>query len=229
MIIGLIVLLGLFLMSRVFTRGYNPVDSKHKIPLYTDEKGKELSSIKADFPANMDGSSNQPTINASFKDATVSQPKPGTPDEHEELVAAPPERQENPPPQEAKQYVLFISAAENQELAGSAILQAMSEQNLHFGDMDIFHYYINDSRDSLFRVANGVTPWTLIPDDLEYSSTPGLSIIFETPVPLEIKEALQTFITVSRQLADRLGADLLNQQQEIFTRRDELLWITSAD
>ncbi|CAA6826764.1 MAG: Cell division protein ZipA [uncultured Thiotrichaceae bacterium] len=228
MIIGLIVLIGLFLMSRVFTRTYNPVDSKHKIPLYTDDNGKELSSIKADFPAKDGGSSNKPTINASFKDATVSQTGPITSIQNEKLPTEKTEKQEKKP-QIAKQYVLFISAPENQELDGSAILQAMSKQNLSFGDMDIFHYLINDSQDSLFRVANGVAPWTLVPDELANSVTPGLSVIFETPVPLEIKTALQTFITVSRQLADTLGANLLNQQQEVFTERDELLWITSAD
>lgn len=228
MIIGLIILFGLFFMSRVFTRSYNPVESKHKIPLYTDDNGKELSSIKADFPGKDTGSTNKPTINSSFKDATVSHAEPVAPLQNEEAHIEHPEKQEQDQ-QEAKQYVLFISAPENQELAGSAILQAMSEQNLSFGDMDIFHYYINDSKESLFRVANGVAPWTLVPENLESSATPGLSVIFETPVPLEIKEALQTFIRVSRHLADSLGADLLNQQQEVFTGRDELLWITSAD
>lgn len=228
MILGLIILFGLFFMSRVFTRGYNPVESKHKIPLYTDENGRELSSIKADFPAKDDTSANQPTINSSFKDATVSQAEPLTPIQHDDASVEEADKKEEPQ-QEAKQYVLFISAPEDQELSGNAILRAMSEQNLSFGEMDIFHYYINDSQDSLFRVANGVTPWTLIPESLEKSSTPGLSVIFETPVPLDIKKALTTFIQVSRQLADSLGADLLNQQQEVFTDRDELLWIASAD
>lgn len=228
MILGLIILIGLFLMSRIFTRGYNPVDSKHKIPLYTDDNGKELSSIKADFPAKDSGETNRPTINASFKDATVSKAEPIEVSDSDDIMGeeAQTSKETN---QEAKQYVLFISAPDNQELSGAAILQAMSAGNLHFGDMDIFHYYINESQNSLFRVANGVAPWTLIPESLEKSTTPGLSVIFETPVPMEIKEALRTFIDVSRQLAANLGADLLNQQQEVFTERDELLWITSAD
>lgn len=226
MIVGLIILIGLFLMSRVFTRGYHPVDSKHKIPLYTDDTGKELSSIKADFPAKGASSHHKPTINASFKDATVTHAQPTATLKENELPRVESEEADEKP-QPAKQYVLFISAPENQELAGSTVLQIMSEHNLSFGEMDIFHYYIDGTEESLFRVANGVAPWTLIPEDLENSATPGLSVIFETPVPLDIKQALQTFILVSRQLAEALGADLLNQQQEIFTDRDELLWIAS--
>ncbi len=184
------------------SKRYSQMPSSNKkmtISTYTDSRGKRLSSVMADIPAS-DGSTPTTVIP---KEATEAQLK---------AVDV-----------ETVQLILFISAkAPKAELDGNLILQAMGKLELHFGEMDIFHYLLNG--ESLFRVANGVAPWTLIPDELKNTTTLGLSLIMEAPTSFDDVDdgkLLTFFIKVANDLAEIIHGEVKNMQQEVFSDEDE--------
>ena len=197
-IIGILALIGLYFMSKRYSQMPSS-NKKMTISTYTDSRGKRLSSVMADIPAS-DGST--PTT-VTPKEATEAQLK---------AVDV-----------ETVQLILFISAkAPKAELDGNLILQAMGKLELHFGEMDIFHYLLNG--ESLFRVANGVAPWTLIPDELKNTTTLGLSLIMEAPTSFDDVDdgkLLTFFIKVANDLAEIIHGEVKNMQQEVFSDEDE--------
>lgn len=199
-IIGIIALLGLYFMSKRYSQ-MPARNKKMTVATYTDSRGKRLSSVMADIAAT-DGStpdSSTPTQKKIKENVEKSSPS-----------------QE---PQENIQFVLFISAKESKQLDGNLILQAMGKLDMHFGDMDIFHYLLDG--ESLFRVANGVAPWTLIPEDIKDNTTPGLSLVMQAPTPVDDEKALTVFIHIANALAEIIHGEVKNMQQEIFGDNDE--------
>jgi cell division protein ZipA len=203
-IIGILALIGLYFMSKRY--GQTPSSNKKMtISMHTDSRGKQLSSVMADIPAS-DGST--PTVTATQKKAPPEAPAKTL---EQEAVT------------EKVQLILFISAKDTEkELDGNLILQAMGKLDCHFGEMDIFHYLLE--RESLFRVANGVAPWTLIPDDIKNTTTPGLSLIMEAPTSfdgVDDSKLLTFFIETAKKLAEIIHGEVRNIQQEAFSDDDE--------
>lgn len=197
-VIGILALIGLYFMSKRYSQTA-PNNKKMSISMHTDSRGKRLSSVMADIAAT-DGST-----------PTTTSPQ------------ATPNQQSQPKKQEeakAVQLILFISAKDpKKELDGNLILQAMGKQNLHFGDMDIFHYLLDD--ESLFRVANGVAPWTLIPEAIKNNTTPGLSLVMQAPTSVDDDKALTAFIHIAKEIAEIIHGDVKNMKQKMFSAEDE--------
>ncbi len=207
--IGIIVLLGLFIMSRLYNQ--SPVKQSRKtikIPKYTDSTGEELSSVKADFPAQGTG---KPVINPSFDKKNVQRGK---------------SLQQGKSPQQINsaasknQYVLFIASPSSQLLDGNKIIAAMAANDLKMGVNDIYHYFVEDDK-SLFSVANGVSPWTLKETDLVDKTVPGLSLIMQMPTVIDKKEAIELFVETGKKLAEDIKGELQNTQQDIFLETDK--------
>lgn len=196
--IGIIVLLGLFIMSRLYDQ--SPVKQSKKsikIPKYTDTTGEELSSVKADFPAQGKG---KPIINPSFDRAQNNQ--------NTHSAAS------------KNQHVLFIASPSSESLDGNKIIAAMQANKLKIGINDIYHYYVEDDK-SLFSIANGVSPWTLKESDLADKTVPGLSMIMQMPTLIDKQEAIELFVETGKKLAKDIKGELQNTQQQIFLQTDK--------
>ncbi len=201
--IGVLVLLGLYIMSRFYDESPSKQSSKNiKIPTYTDANGNELSSVKADFPAQVANQSRplnrvrqvskQDSVSASSESAMPSK----------------------------NQHVLFIASEVDQPLSGNKIIEAMKANDLKLGLNDIYHFYVDDKK-SLFSIANGVEPWTLKDEDLKDKATPGLSMIMQMPTVIDKEEAIDQFVAVGKNLAKAIGGELQNTQQQIFLQTDK--------
>jgi len=197
---GIIAILALYIISRL-SQQQQPKDQIIIIPKIHDDDGHLMSSVLADIPA-ADGSTPPPI---------VVEPK-DTKDEIAEQTI------------EERQIILFIAALDEAGIAGDDIPAVLEKHNLHFGEMDIFHYTIESEKDgtiSLFRIANGVKPWTLVPANLVGTRTPGLSIILQLPSAVNDHSAVELFITHAEGIAKDLGAQLKNAQQENFSAADK--------
>ncbi len=127
-----------------------------------------------------------------------------------------------------QQHILFITGRDDKQLDGSLVQQALKKNGLVLADMDIYHYFpvMKDAfpeseKYSLFRVANGVAPWTLKPEDLYGKKLAGLSIVMLTPTKINDSEAISLFIALSEKISKQIGGVLKNQQQQIFTSKDK--------
>lgn len=193
-IVGIIIIIALYVVSRI---GQSNMPNKETslLPDIKDDNGDTFTSILDDIPAS-DGSS--PSVNNETP-TKVSNDK--------------------------QQLVLFISAADDQGLDGDLIKQALLGNELSLGDNDIYHYLIENMNKqqqltSLFRVANGVEPWTLRDQDLDKQQLVGLSMVMLLPNIIESKTALTMFIEKADAIAAQINGVLKNQQQEILSAED---------
>jgi cell division protein ZipA len=87
------------------------------------------------------------------------------------------------PAQDWDMVIAFTIMAESGTMfSGKAVKAALETQDLHFGDMQIYHRFTQGSRkQSLFSVANIIDPGTLLPDKFVSMSTPGLLIFARLP------------------------------------------------
>jgi cell division protein ZipA len=220
MALGLVALVGIFIISRIARRDL-PQRRDGSIPVLRDAGGNETSSVLDDLPAR-DGKRPADSARA-MTDAMVSdmQGKPATAASGENSGAA------KAVPVLPPQLVLFVAADIEEGFAGEEVLKALENAGLQFGEMDIFHRVVltASGEASLFSVANGVKPWTLVPDELVQQATPGLSMILNLPSPIDNHEAIHDFVRTAERLNGDLGGVLKNQQQETVTPeyREQLL------
>jgi len=200
-ILGIIIILALYVMSRMGQRNL-PKNENSKIPEIKDADGNTFSSVLDDIPAS-DGSAEKVPLK---KASTSSQQETKT----------------EVNPSTKKQIVLFISAKDDEGLDGSLVKQTLLNNGLKLGDKDIYHYYLeNDNKvNSLFRIANGVEPWTLKDDDLLNKKIIGISIVMLLPTTVSNKDATTLFMKMADTITQQVNGVLKNQQQELLTVED---------
>lgn len=206
---GIIIMIALYIMGRI-SQNKLPKKQDSTIPRINDDFGEVTSSVLEDAPAT-DGST--PLV----IEETV------LPNEGGE-----PARKQAVKPQ---QVVLFIAADEGKNLSGDKINTVLPKYQMSFGEMDLFHYPIEDAGvpSKLFSIANGISPWTLNPDDLAGSETPGLSVMMQLPSPIDDRDAIEILVSTTQLIAKDLGGTLKNNNQETFSRQDALDLMDSLD
>jgi cell division protein ZipA len=219
--LGIIALIAIFFLSRAS----QPKSSRKRdetVNVVRDPSGIEMSSVLHDNPAR-DGK--RPSTQArnlshdmlgeSHTAAASTAPNVGAPVAVNAAATLP------------AQLVLFVASDDSHGFDGEQVLVALQNNDLSFGDMGIFHRLVltPNGEQALFSVANGVKPWTLIPEDLIEASTPGLSLILNLPAPIPTQEAVHDFLHTAENLTQALDGVLKDQQQQIFTlaMRNQLL------
>jgi cell division protein ZipA len=113
---------------------------------------------------------------------------------------------------------LTIMAPESQMFTGRAIKSALDQQEMHFGDMQIYHRYtVNNRRQTLFSVANILDPGTLLPDQLISMKTPGLLMFARLPGPVNGLTVFDSMLDTAQQLTAYLGGILCDEKREPIT------------
>ncbi len=213
MVLGLVALAAIYFISRISSRDH-PAKKKKWAPITTlkDQDGVEATSILEDRPAR-DGKG--PSENAQ--------------DLADVLDDAPAKKAVNPdlPPQ----LIMFIAADTQEGFHGPEVLRALENSGLTFGEMEVYHRMVlsEAGETSLFNVANGIRPWTLVPEKLAAGeSTPGLSMVLNLPSPIDDREAIHDFIRTAERLTSHLGGVLKNQNQEAITAEQRRAYFAMA-
>ena len=97
--------------------------------------------------------------------------------------------------------------------------------------MDVFHRMVltDDGERSLFSVANGIAPWTLVPEKMRESETPGLSMILKLPSPIDNREAMHDFVRTAERLAGYLNGVLKTRTSARLLQKSAVLISVSPD
>jgi len=205
-ILGIIVILALYVVSRV-SKNNLPNKEISSLPELKDKDGQLFTSILDDIPASDDLTPAIQTISANKNT------------NNEKVVQA------NDTQSKTKQLVLFISAKDKEGLKGDLVKQVLESNDLRLGDKDIYHYFVEDdsaNKKSLFRVANGVSPWTLTTDDLHQKHIMGLSLVMLIPNAISNEKSLSIYFDSAESIAKSLNGVIKNQQQEIMTEAEKL-------
>ena len=119
--------------------------------------------------------------------------------------------------------IINLIAKKGETFAGSDLFTLFMSGKLHFGEMNIFHRYIqpNGSGDILFSVANGVEPGTFNLKTMEHDSTTALSFFMGLPGP-EGSEPMQVFqimVAAVYLIAGELGGVLKDERHSVLTQQ----------
>lgn len=208
-ILGIIIILALYVMSRVGQKKV-PHNNNTKIPDIKDANGDPFTSVLDDIPAKDVSITSQET--SSETTSSMTENKSGIKTEINK-----------------QQLVLFISAKDEHGLEGTLVKKALLENDLTLGEKDIYHYNLvkNKQKNSLFRVANGVEPWTLTDKDLIDQQVVGISIVMLLPNIINNKEATQLFLNKADAITKQVNGVLKNQHQELINAEDRAIIISA--
>ena len=204
-----ILMIAFYIMGRM-SQNKLPQEHDKSIPRINDDFGEVTSSIKEDVPAT-DGST--PVVIENDFDILE--------DDITEVKHATTPRQ----------LVLFIAAKEDSSLSGDKILEVLPKYQMVFGEMDLFHYPIENGGEAskLFSIANGVAPWTLNPKDMAGSETPGLSIMMQLPSPIDDRDAIEILVSTTQLISKDINGILKNDSQQPFSKQDAEALMASLD
>lgn len=217
-IVGIIFIIALYLMSRI-TQSKLPNKDVSLLPDIKDENGDTFTSILDDIPAR-DGikasrktAPVQETVSTSVADQSIAQ---------NTLVSS-----ETKPQPIKQQIVLFISAQDENGLDGNIIATALAKNGLQLGENDIYHYFDKSlDNKSIFRIANGVDPWTLTSLDLTDKKLAGLSVVMLPNSNVNGKTTVSILLNTVESLANDINGVLKNEQQQLLTQQDKDLLLT---
>lgn len=127
------------------------------------------------------------------------------------------------PAVDAEMFVILHVAAKMPDLfPGQAVLNALNESGLVFGELGIFHRHIElGGQDRiLFSVASMVKPGTLVPADLEAGlEIPGLSLFMRLPSSIPGEELYRDLLDCTEQLARTLDGKILDENRSVLTQQ----------
>lgn len=110
---------------------------------------------------------------------------------------------------------LFVMAPRSKLLSGSDILAAMTDLNLRLGPEGFFQAQSYGL--VLFSVSSAMEPKTFHLDSLPWTKTPGLCLSMDLQQVTQTRAVLKQMLEVAHELSERLDADMLDDQQELFT------------
>ncbi len=113
--------------------------------------------------------------------------------------------------------VLHIHARRDAPYRGAELLSALLDEQLQFGEMDIFHLTDGKSGQPIFSVANLVNPGTFPINGMEQFVAPGVSLILPLPAPVSSVTAFERMLACGRAIVDRLGGDLRDERHNRLT------------
>lgn len=131
-------------------------------------------------------------------------------------------RDEEPLPADAPQMILALHVSRAaRPIDALELFPALDEAGLKYGQMDIFHYELEDGQEA-FSVANMVEPGTFDPTTLvEGISTPGVTLFAVLPGPLPAVDTLKRMLGCARGLASTLEAEVLDEGRGVLGRQTE--------
>ena len=115
--------------------------------------------------------------------------------------------------------VLNVMAKQGQRFHGLDILNAMRDLEFEFGDMNLFHFHVDQASKHrpLCSIANTVEPGTFDIEHMAEMETPGLSMFMQLPGPMEDRSAFERMLQLARALAEQLEGDLCDESRSILT------------
>ncbi len=116
------------------------------------------------------------------------------------------------------QIIIFlIKASQGNTFSGVNILEATDVVGLKFGNMNIFHHYGaegKESEESIFSLASMYEPGCFELDKMETYQTKGLTLFMQLPTPMDNILAFNLMQETAMKLADLLQGEIWSSKQK---------------
>ena len=114
---------------------------------------------------------------------------------------------------------LHVMPRTGMPFAGAAVQDAFEACNLRFGRYQVFHRLDAPGGNSVFSVANMVEPGSFDLEGLDSSELAGLTLFMVLPGPRGGVASYADMLATSRQLAQALDGEVLDQDRSTLTRQ----------
>lgn len=117
--------------------------------------------------------------------------------------------------------IVNVMAKEGRLIRGEELLNFFETQALHYGEMGIFHKYVDDDfkGSSIFRVVNMLNPGTFDLKEMNEFTTFGVSFFLSLPSCMNNFDAFEYMLLVAKNLQESLGAELRDDQRNAMTEQ----------
>lgn len=126
-----------------------------------------------------------------------------------------------PPPDRI--ITLFLIAQDNRLITGAELLEAAVKTGMDYGQMSIFHRIVEGDSRPVFSMANAAKPGKFDRSAWHEFETGGLVFFTTLPNPLPALDAWDAMLATARRMAEILGAELQDENHNLFSRRREAL------
>lgn len=120
---------------------------------------------------------------------------------------------------DSKIVTLHVQAPAGEILPPEALYELFEQRGYHHGDMNIFHSLYEGQ--TVFSVARMVNPGFFDLDDISTFETPGISFILQLPAPVAADTGFEVMLSEAREMADALGATVLDGSHSTLGRQTE--------
>ncbi len=107
--------------------------------------------------------------------------------------------------------IVNVLAPRGESFDGERLVNALRNQGLRYGDMNIFHRVDAATKAKLYGVANAVEPGTFDLSDLDELHSPGMTFFLQLPGPLDATDMFDDMLATARSIAVELGAELRDE------------------
>jgi cell division protein ZipA len=114
---------------------------------------------------------------------------------------------------------LHVMPRTGMPFAGAAVQDAFEGCNLRYGRYQVFHRLDAPGGNSVFSVANVVEPGSFDLDTIDSSELSGLTLFMVLPGPRGGVASYADMLATSRQLAQALDGEVLDQDRSTLTRQ----------
>jgi cell division protein ZipA len=223
-IIGSLLLIGLYVWERRRARGDDEESSEDEIPdLDEDDNEPHLGAWHGEEDEEASG-----MTGGGMQGGRPPYRAPEEPELHLEPSASPPEERAPEHPQSPLILSFHITPMEGQEtFDGEAIVHAASHCGVEPGEMDVFHRFPEDPdapRRPLFSMANMVKPGTFPFGAMADFESPGLTLFSQAEGASNDPARLETMLETAHCLADELKGEIRDETRSPLTpEKEELL------
>ncbi|MCW8845706.1 MAG: hypothetical protein OQK99_07685 [Gammaproteobacteria bacterium] len=113
-----------------------------------------------------------------------------------------------------KIVTLRVAFSETNNVPGSGLTELFKAHSLRFGNLNIFHKFINEggrSKGPIFSVASIVEPGSFDLANIETDTIPGLTLFMMLPNPIEGSLAFGSMLDFARAAKERFDGEVLDE------------------
>lgn len=126
------------------------------------------------------------------------------------------------PEQEQKESMVFcisVQVRKNQEFRGKELVNCLQQQEMLFGEFDIFHRHSDrlGMGKILFSAANMFNPGSFPMENIHQFNTQGITFFMTLPCPGEPEQNFNLMLKTAQLVADSLGGDVRDHEHHLIT------------
>ena len=117
-----------------------------------------------------------------------------------------------------EKFVVLYVSARHKDFSGNALLACLRQQNMTFGEMDIYHRLGSNGR-SLFSLVNAVEPGAFDPSTMHAFKTPAVSLFMRAHELADPGGVYHEMLGLAEYLATQLGGEIKDETRMPLTRQ----------